>query len=162
MARYTALQRRTEHALDIPRLPATFLQQGTVVMIRHIKRYFAIRSYMLRLSGELVRRFGQRSVYKIDHVTQAVQRGGFSPAFIACAHAAFCSEEDFNAHYQPLGVSCEYYDLRRTIARRYFRGQTDFDARMILNRLGRGKHVSDKFYESGLGEVDGGSGGHHP
>ena len=129
-------------------------------MIRHVKRYFAIRSYMMRLSGELVRRFGQRPLYKIDHVTQAIQRGGFSPAFIAYAHAAFCDEEDFNAHYQPLGVSCQYSDLRRTVARRYFRGQMGFDARMIFDRLGRARFVSDNFYESGLGDGGGGSGGH--
>ena len=70
-------------------------------MIRHIKRYLAIRSYMLRLSQELVRRFDKRSFYPIEQVTQAVERGRFSAAFIAYAHAAFCNQADFDAYYQP-------------------------------------------------------------
>ena len=47
-------------------------------VIRHLKRYLAIRSYMLRLSRELVRRFGRQPFYSIEEVTQAVQRGGLS------------------------------------------------------------------------------------
>src|SRR5271155_4552601 len=101
-------------------------------MIRHIKRYLAIRSYMLRLSQELVRRFDKRSFYPIEQVTQAVQRGKFSAAFIAYAHAAFCSQSDFDAFYQPLGVVCSYQGLRHTIALRYFSGQIDFDAETIF------------------------------
>ena len=117
-------------------------------MIRHIKKYFAIRSYVKRLSQDLVRRFGKASTYSIEQVTQAVQRGGFSTAFKAYAHATFCSQQDFDAFYKPLGVACNYQDLRRTIARRYFSGQTDFDAATIFNRFRTG---NGDFYESGLG-----------
>ena len=104
-------------------------------MIRHLKRYLAIRNYMHRLSQELVRRFGKRAHYLIDHVTQAVQRGGLSAAFNAYAHAAFCSRADFDAHYAPLGVACTYQGLRRTIARRYFSGRSNFDAGTITARF---------------------------
>jgi hypothetical protein len=107
-------------------------------MIRHIKRYLAIRSYMLRLSQELVRRFDKRSFYPIEQVTQAVERGRFSAAFIAYAHAAFCNQADFDAYYQPLRVACSYAGLRRTIARRYFSGRSDFDAETIFFRFRRG------------------------
>jgi hypothetical protein len=96
-------------------------------MIRHIKRYLAIRSYMHQLSRELARRFGKRSYYSVEHVTQAVQRGGLSAAFIAYAHAAYCQQTDFDAYYEPLGVACSYQGLRQTIARRYFSG----DAAMV-------------------------------
>jgi len=118
-------------------------------MIRYIKRYLAIRSYVRRLSQDLVRRFGKRSSYSLEQVTQAAQRGRFSTVFVAYAHAAFCSQEDFDAYYQPLGVVCTYQGLRRTIARRYFSGETDFDAATIFNRFRRG---SGDFYESGIGE----------
>lgn len=90
---------------------------------------------MYRLSQELVRRFGRRARYSVEHVTQAVQRGGLSAAFIAYAHAAFCNQEDFDAHYAPLGVACTYQDLRRTIARRYFSGRSNFDAGTIIARF---------------------------
>ena len=120
-------------------------------MIRHIKRYLAIRSYVRRLSLELVRRFGQRSLYSIEQVSQAVQRGGYSSAFIAYAHAAFCSESDFDTHYKPMGVACSYSGLRRTISRRYLYGQVDFDAATIRSRF-RSNANQGEFYESRMGE----------
>ena len=106
-------------------------------MIRCVKRYLAIRSYVLRLSRELVRRFGKRSFYSLEQVTQAVQRGNLSAAFIAYAHAAFCTQKDFDAHYEPLGVSCNYRALRHTVGRRYLSGQLDFDAKTIISRYYR-------------------------
>ena len=106
-------------------------------MIRHLKRYLAIRSYVRRLSQDLVRRFDKRSFYSVDQVTQAVQRGKFSASFIAYAHAAFCSKKDFDAYYEPLGVSCNYQGLRSTISRRYLSGQLDFDAETIIYRYYR-------------------------
>lgn len=119
-------------------------------MILHIKRYMAIRSYARSLSQDLVRRFGRRSFYSVDQVTQAVQRGKFSATFIAYAHAAFCSQADFEAHYQRLGVACSYQALRRSVARRYLHGQLDFDAAGIIRRFAPDDRSG--FYESGLGE----------
>ena len=121
-------------------------------MIRHLKRYLAIRSYMRKLSRELVRRFGKRSHYSIEMVTQAVQRGELSPVFIAYAHAAYCTGEDFDAHYLPLQVACTYRGLRQTIAKRYFSDQPEFDAKTIIARFCRIGFDSDRFYESGLGD----------
>jgi hypothetical protein len=120
-------------------------------MIRHLKRYLAIRSYVHRLSQELVRRFDKQSYYSVEHVTQAVQRGGFSATFIAYAHAAFCKQEDFDAHYAPLGVACSYHGLRRTIARRYLSGQMEFDAETIIYKFRRGNSGRGDFYESEIG-----------
>jgi len=117
-------------------------------MIRHIKRYLAIRSYMLRLSRELMRRFGKQPHYTVEHVTQAVQRGGLSAAFIAYAHAAFCKQTEFDAHYVPLGVACSYQGLRRTIARRYFSGDMEFDAKTIISRFVRGDYRFSGYQES--------------
>jgi hypothetical protein len=99
----------------------------------------------------LVRRFGKKSFYSIEQVTQAVERGKFSAAFISYAHAAFCSELDFNAQYQPMGVSCSYSELRRMIGRRYLYGQLDFDATTIISRF-RPHPNQGEFYESRMGE----------
>ena len=120
-------------------------------MIRHIKRYLAIRSYVRRLSHDLVRRFGKKSTYSIDQVTQAVQRGRFSAAFIAYAYAAFCKEPDFDAYCQPMQVAWSYSELRRTIGRRYLHGQLDFDATTITSRF-RPDCNQGEFYESRMGE----------
>ena len=131
-------------------------------MIRHIKRYLAIRSYMLRLSCELVRRFGKRSFYPVELVTQTVQRGKLSATFIAYAHATFCSKKDFDAYYEPLGVACSYQGLRRTVGRRYFSGDLDFDAETIIYRFVRGNYRSSGYENTGSDSdaFYGGDGGH--
>ena|SRR5436190_14182450 len=121
-------------------------------MIRHIKQYLAVRSYMRGLSQDLVRRFGKKSLYTVQQVTQAVERGKFSAAFIAYSHAAFCCQADFDGYYQSLGVSCSYQGLRRTIGRRYLYGKLDFDAATIISRFRRANYGQGEFYESGLGE----------
>jgi len=133
-------------------------------MIRYIKKYLAVRSYVKQLSQELVRRFDLRSYYSVEHVTQAVQRGGFSTTFIAYAHAAFCKPDDFETYYQPPGVAGSYQGLRRTIARRYFSARSDFDAETIFYKYRRGDFSRGEFYESGIGitgTTDGGGGGHY-
>ncbi len=90
-------------------------------MIRHIKRYLAIRGYVRRLSRDLVQRFGKRSFYSVEQVTQAVQRGKFSSAFIAYAHATFCSQIDFDAaavigRFRPLEIDREALHDDQTLA----------------------------------------------
>jgi len=138
------------------------LGHKTRTMILHIKRYLAIRGYMIRLSRELVRRFGKRSFYSIEQVTQAVQRGKLSAAFIAYAHASFCNQKDFDAFYEPMRVSCGYQGLRRTVGRRYLSGQLDFDAETIISRFVRANYRFSG-YEDSQADSDafyGGEGGH--
>jgi len=84
-----------------------------------------------------------------EHVTQAVQRSDLSTAFIAYAHAAFCKQEDFEAYYEPLGVASSYLGLRQTIARRYFSGRLNFDAKTILARFVRGNLQGSGYLDSG-------------
>jgi hypothetical protein len=120
-------------------------------MVRSLKKYFAIRSYVRRLSQELAPRFDRRPIYTVEQVTQAAQRGGFSVEFIAYAYAAFCSLEDFNAYCRRFGIASSYQELRRTIARRYLSGQLDFDAETIIYKFRRGDCSRSEFYESGIG-----------
>ena len=127
------------------------LPAKTPCMIQHIKKYFAIRSYMLRLSQELVRRFGKQPYYSVEQVTQAVQRSGLSAASIIYAHAAYCRQEDFAAFYEPLGLANRYQSLRQTIARRYFSGRSAYDAQTIIRRFVPGRVGSGEFHESDIG-----------
>jgi uncharacterized protein DUF6559 len=124
-------------------------------MIEAIKKYFAIRSYVRRLSQDLLRRFGLKKFYPVEFVTQAVARGKFAPTFIAYAHAAFCNQIDFDAHYHQQGISSSYFDLRKTIARRYFSGRGDFDAATIIRAFRRGDFDRSEFSESGIGTSNG-------
>lgn len=121
-------------------------------MIRHIKRYLAIRSYVRRLSQDLVRRFGKRAFYSIEQVTKAVERGKYSAVFVAYAHATFCSQTDFDAHYGPLRVACSYEGLRRVIGRRYLSSRIDFDAATIISKFRSADYSHGDYYESNLGD----------
>ena len=102
-------------------------------MIRQLKRRSAIGSYFWRLSQALARRFGKKSHYSTEEVSKAAE-AGFDAAFIAYAHAMFCTREDFDAYYGPLRVRCTYDGLRGSVARRFFDGATGFDATNILLR----------------------------
>jgi hypothetical protein len=103
-------------------------------MIRLLKRRSAIGSYFWRLPQVVSRRFGKKSHYSIAEVSTAAAGGSFNMAFIAYAHAMFCSRDDFDAYYGPLRVACTYDGLRHSIARRFFCGATGFDATNILLR----------------------------
>ena len=122
--------------------------------MRAIRRYFAIRSYVKKLSADLRRRFGLKSFYTIDHVTKAVERGGYSKDFIAYAHATFCSREEFDAYYSALGLKCTFDGLRQVVAKRYLRGRMDFDAETVIRSLVWNTPAGGEFQteESGGGE----------
>jgi hypothetical protein len=96
----------------------------------------------------LVRRFGKRSFYRVDQVTKAVERGKYSAVFISYAHATFCSQQDFEAYYEPMNVTCSYFGLRRVVGRRYFSGRLDYDAATVITRFRSGE--SGHFYESDI------------
>ena len=119
-------------------------------MLRFIKRRVAIRSYVLKLSQELFRRFGKKHYYTVDEVTQVAQRAGFKLAFIVYAHAIFCTRKDFDSYYGLLKLKCTYDGLRMIVSRRYFGNVRDFDAASIINAT-RPLDISGGFYESGAG-----------
>jgi hypothetical protein len=120
-------------------------------MIRFVQRYFAIRSYVWRLSQELARRFGTKSYYTLEEVTGAAQSSGSKMAFIAYAHAMFCKRADFEARYDPLRAAGTYDRLRARVSRSYFGGARDFDAATIVRATKRLQREENTYYESGLG-----------
>jgi len=122
-------------------------------MIRHIRRYFAIRSYALRLPGEMARRFGVCDFYTVEQVTSAAKKSGYNMGFIAYAHAIFCDRANFDAYYGPMGVACTYDGLREVVWRRYFSHlMKDFNAGAVI-RWTRSDLSGDDFQESGAGII---------
>ena len=111
---------------------------------------------MKRLSADLRRRFGLKAFYTIDHVTKAVERGGYSKDFIAYAHATYCSREAFDEHYGPLGVKSTFDGLRRVIANRYLSGRLGFDAETVISAMAPVITEKMNTYESGIGMQGGG------
>jgi hypothetical protein len=106
-----------------------------------------------KLSQELLRRFGKKQYYSVDEVTQACRRASLRTAFLAYAHAIFCSRSDFDAHYGPLRVACTYDGLRIVVRRRYFGELRDFDAADIVSIISAIKKMDvGGFYESPAGD----------
>src|SRR5262245_22852430 len=101
-------------------------------MLRLIKRRRVIKKFVWHLPLELQARFGEKSNYSIEQIDRAVDGQKRDKAFIAYAHALFCSRKDFDDHYSPLKVKCTYDDLREFVAKRFFRGARDFNASSLL------------------------------
>lgn len=120
-------------------------------MIRRIKKYFAIRSYVRRLGPELVRRFGKRRYYTPEQVRKAVRGGRFNEDDICYAYSMFCSREDYDSFHAELGETGDYDAMRGEVGRRYFGGSTDFEPSSIIH------HAEQYSEHGGSGE----SGGHH-
>ena len=95
-------------------------------------RRSAIDDYIWSLSQELSRHFGTKKYYSVEEVSRIAGESGCKMAYIAYAHAMFCSRADFDAYYGPLRVACTYDGLRDVIARRYFDGGRGFDAAGVV------------------------------
>ena len=94
----------------------------------------AIDDYVWGLSQELFRRFGGKRYYGVEEVSRVARESGYEMAYIAYAHAMFCSRSDFDACYGPAGMACTYDGLRKMISRRYFGGAFGFDAGTVVRR----------------------------
>ncbi|HVM48842.1 MAG TPA: DUF6559 family protein [Candidatus Acidoferrum sp.] len=95
-------------------------------------RRSAIDDYVWNLSQELSRHLGNKKYYGIEEVSRIAAESGCTMAYIAYAHAMFCSRADFDAYYGPLRVACTYDGLRDVIARRYCDGARSFDAAGVV------------------------------
>jgi uncharacterized protein DUF6559 len=114
-------------------------------------RSAAIEDYVWGLSQELSRRFGLKAYYRIEDVTRVAGETNCRVAYIAYAHAMFCSRSDFNTHYASSRVACNYDSFRSLIGRRYFRGASGFDATTLV-RLARSPNDEEyDFYQGTAG-----------
>lgn len=108
------------------------------------KRRTAIEDYVWSLSQDLSRRFGTKKYYCVEEVSRLASEGGYQMAYLAYAHAMFCSRADFDAYYGPLRVACTYDGLRAVIGRRYFDGVYGFDAATVV-RLATPPNYDDNY-----------------
>src|SRR6266536_4845379 len=60
-------------------------------------RRTAIEDYFWNLSQELSRHFGAKKYYSVEEVSRIAGQGGYKLAYLAYAHAMFCSRTDFDA-----------------------------------------------------------------
>jgi hypothetical protein len=148
-----SLERLSENGSRVYGMLAVIVGAGLVWFSRWPARgakNSAIECYVWELSQELARRFGLKRYYMVEEVTKSAQRAGFSIAFLAYAHAMFCSRVEFDAHYGPLHVACTYDGLRAIVAHKYFGGAADFDAAAIVRATERSNDEEYSFHDSGL------------
>ncbi len=116
-------------------LVAMLLGVGLVWLARWPRwgaRNAAIEDYVWILSQELSRHFGKKKYYGIEEVSRVAAESGCEKAYMAYAHAMFCSRSDFDAYYEPLHVACTYDGLRDFVSARYFGGDRRFDAAAVV------------------------------
>jgi len=106
-------------------------------MFRFLKRRRAIRSFVYKLPLDLRQRFGEKNFYSIDELDKIFSRLQYNEAFKAYAYALLCSRSTFDDYFNQLHVNCTYDGLRQSVAKKYFRGITDFDA-LSLIRFAKG------------------------
>jgi|SRR6266571_1987996 len=111
----------------------------------------AIEDYVWSLSQELSRHFGTKKYYSVEEVSRIAGESGYKMAYIAYAHAMFCSRADFDAYYDPLRVACTYDGLRGVIARRYFDGARGFDAATVVRLATRPREEEYDFHQGAEG-----------
>lgn len=109
-----------------------------------------IERFVWRLPQALVRRFGSKKYYTVDEVTRTARDAGYDMAFIAHAHALFCTREGFDEYYEPLRVCCTYDGLREQVSKRYFGGVRDFDAADLVIASKEPYSEENVFHEGGL------------
>lgn len=114
-------------------------------------RRSAIDDYVWGLSQELCRRFGTKRYYSVDEVSRVAGESGYKMAYIAYAHAMFCSACDFDDYYGPLRVACTYDGLRNIISRRYFGGIFGFDAATVVRHARPPREEEYNFQQGGEG-----------
>jgi hypothetical protein len=126
-------------------------------MFRFLKRRRAIKTYVFRLSRELVARFGEKTYYSMDHINRAFAGGKYDKTFISYAYALFCSRTEFDDYFSQLKVNCTYDGLREFASKKYFNGVVDFNASDIARFA---KDIGGSYYESDPGGVGTSSGDH--
>ena len=96
----------------------------------------AIGRSLGQLAPELVRRWGKQPRYSVEQVTQAAEAAGLAAAVSMYAHALYCSQPDFDAHYGTRPEACDYAGIRADITNRYRPGDSGMDHAALLMMMG--------------------------
>ena len=96
----------------------------------------AVGSSLSQLAPELARRWGRQPCYSVEQVTQAAEAAGLAADVIVYAHALYCSQPDFDAHYGARPEACDYAGIRAVITNRYRPGDSGTDLAALLMMMG--------------------------
>ena len=105
-------------------------------MIRFFKRRAALKEFVSRFPLDLFRRFEGKQCYTISEVNVILESYRTHAHFRSYAHALFCSEKEFQDHYALPQFVGLYRRLRQEVSKKYFTGNTGFNA-MDLVRYAR-------------------------
>ena len=89
-----------------------------------------------QLAPELVRRWGKQPRYSVEQVAQAAEAAGLAADVIVYAHAIYCSQPDFDAHYGTGPEACDYAGIRAVITNRYRPGDSGTELAALLMMMG--------------------------
>ena len=64
-------------------------------MLKRLRKWSAVRSYMKRLGPDLKKRYGRRKLYSAAQVKRTIESGGYSMDYICYALCMYCSLGDF-------------------------------------------------------------------
>lgn len=96
----------------------------------------AVGSSLSQLAPELVRRCGKQPRYSVEQVTEAAEAAGLAADVIVYAHAIYCSQPDFDAHYGARPEACDYAGVRALITNRHRPGDSGMDLAALLMMMG--------------------------
>jgi len=77
-------------------------------MLAAIKKRQAIKDYRDKLGPHLRRRHGKRDHYSTEQVRHGAYELGLPLDPLCYAYVMYCTPEDFRAHHEAVGESCDY------------------------------------------------------
>jgi hypothetical protein len=130
-----------------------------VNIIGRLKKRRAIKAYVKKLPGLLVKDYGRLSHYNPLQVRRTIERAGLDTTYACYAIAMFSTPEDFAQFHMGTGESCDYDVMRGELAREHFSGDAGFTVEDVGNVFG--EHVSDASHGGSHDAAGGhGHGGH--
>ncbi len=85
-------------------------------MLAAIKKRQAIRDYRDKLGPHLRKRHGKRDRYSTEQVRHGAYELGLPLDPLCYAYVMYCSPEDFRAHHEAVGESCDYDAMNAEVA----------------------------------------------
>ena len=95
-------------------------------MFQRLRKWFALRSYAMKLSAKLRERYGVAGKYSPKQVTLTVDKCGFNKEWIRYAFCMFCDYADLAQ--SDVSFASDYAVLRTEVANRFLKGQAIFTA----------------------------------
>jgi hypothetical protein len=128
-------------------------------IIDRFKKRRAIKSYVRKLPGLLVKDYGRLAHYQPLQVRRTIERAGLDTTYACYAIAMFSLREDFAQFHMDAGENCDFDAMRGEVAQDHFRGDAGFTVEDVGNVFG--EHSSAATHGGSHDAGDGhGHGGH--